>query len=892
MIKQNQIKRVLALSDSLATVRQMVAAGVAGNRAALANAVCERFGFYSPKGLAQTSGCVKALRELERAGHFVLPPPQDRVQGKVRKVHEARCLGVPVDAPHAVPAQAEDVQALRLTRVDTQEQLLVWNQMMKDEHPQGAGPLVGTQIRYLIESKHGVLGGFGFAAAAIRLADRDAWIGWNETIRQEHLNRVIGMARFLIRPQVRCHNLASRVMGMALRGLSADFENQYGYRPWLVESFVDTDAFSGTCYRAANWISVGHTKGRGRQDSAHKEDKPIKEIYVYPLVDDLHDRLGAMPGTGPVELQVTDGLDGDEWASNEFGGANFGHKRLSKHLVDYVGVQAAMPGRAFCAAAQGDRAMIKAYYRFIDKPDDSMVNAEAILRPHHDRTVGRMKGQKTVLCIQDGTKLNYSGLTQCPGLGVIGSNQTGAASGGLNLHTTFVISTEGLPLGILDAQFSAPLPKATPAETATPEAATPEAANPEAANPEAANPEAALEAASSEPAVVQKKSKEKPVPVPLEEKKTFAWIKSLRKCNEVAAQLPGTQVISVSDRESDIYELFDEQRKTGGVDLLVRAKHDRCLVGGTELFTAVRQSEVVGTVAIIMPPRNTQGENQDDTGDAADTVVGQNLMQEDESEATPEKNAETESTSGTVSKKNLKLFAAVRESEVAGRMNIAVPRQSARPKKSKQKARVKTLPRNVGLDVRYRQVTLPPPKDSKDKKPITLWVIHARENAPPPGVKPVEWFLLTTIKIETADQALECLRWYCLRWRIEDWHRVLKSGCKIEELQHKSAERLQRAIAINIVIAWRIMLMTLLGREQPAMSADVLFSDIEMKVLTALSKKKGHTEPILLGNAVRLVAQIGGYIGRANDPPPGHELMWHGYARLQAMCEGYELFDG
>ena len=867
MIKQNQIKRVLALPDSIATVRQMTAAGVAHNRATLAIAVCERFGFFNPYGHAQTSGCLKALRELERAGHFALPPPQDRVPGKIRKVREARCLGMPIAAPHAVPEQAEDVQALRLTRVDTQTQLLVWNQMMKDEHPQGAGPLVGTQVRYLIESRHGILGGFGFAAAAIRLADRDTWIGWNEASRQAHQNRVIGMARFLIRPQVHCHNLASRAMGMALRSLSADFENRYGYSPWLVESFVDTDAFTGTCYRAANWVSVGHTKGRGRQDRAHKEDKPIKEIYVYPLVDDLRARLGVIPPAGPVALQVTDGLDGDEWASNEFGGANFGHKSLSQHLVEYVGIQMAMPGRAFCAAAQGDKAMIKAYYRFIDKPDDSMVTPEAILRPHRDRTIGRMAGQKTVLCIQDGTKLNYSGLTQCTGLGVIGSNQTGATSGGLNLHTTFVISTEGLPLGILDTQFSAPQPKATALETSTPEALSPEAA--------------VLEAASSEPAAAPKKSKEKSVPVPLEEKKTFAWIKALRECNEVAAQLPETQVISVSDRESDVFELFDEQRKTGSAELLIRAKHDRCLYGGTELLASVRQSSVVGTVSITMPEQNTQRDDPDDPDDTVDAdgaVTGQNL--------------ETENVSGTVSKKNPKLFAVVRDSDVAGSMSIAVPRQSARPKKSKQKARAKTLPRNVVLDVRYQQVTLPPPKEDKNKKPIILWVIHACESAPPPGVKPIEWFLLTTIKIGTVSQALECIRWYCLRWRIEDWHRVLKNGCKVEELQHKSAERLQRAIAINIVIAWRIMLMTLLGREQPTMPAEVLFSDVEMKVLTAFSKKKGLAEPGYLGDAVSLVAQIGGYIGRATDPPPGHELMWHGYARLQTMCEGYELFDG
>jgi len=98
--------------------------------------------------------------------------------------------------------------------------------------------------------------------------------------------------------------------------------------------------------------------------------------------------------------------------------------------------------------------------------------------------------------------------------------------------------------------------------------------------------------------------------------------------------------------------------------------------------------------------------------------------------------------------------------------------------------------------------------------------------------------LLTTCEVSTPVQAQQILRWYCLRWRIEDWHRVLKSGCNIEKLQHKTAERLKRTIAINLVIGWRIMLMTLLGRECPQLASEVLFSDIEIEVLKAWAKKK------------------------------------------------------
>ena len=103
--------------------------------------------------------------------------------------------------------------------------------------------------------------------------------------------------------------------------------------------------------------------------------------------------------------------------------------------------------------------------------------------------------------------------------------------------------------------------------------------------------------------------------------------------------------------------------------------------------------------------------------------------------------------------------------------------------------------------------------------------------------------MLTTREITTDEQAQECLRWYCLRWRIEDWHRVLKSGCRIETLQHKTAGRLKRAIAINLVIAWRIMLMTLLGRQFPELPANMMFSDLEIEVLQAYAKKTELASP-------------------------------------------------
>ena len=769
METQNQIKRTLARPEAVAHILSVLDGDDSMHRTRLADQLCEHYGFFDGRGAPQRSTCLKALRELEQGGHVVLPMPL--VQ---HGPSSPRRLLEPVASPRNVPVEAGDVRGIELIIVETQEQMRIWNEMMIREHPRGAGPLVGRQLRYLIDSEHGFLGALGFGAAALQLQDRDKWIGWDVEMRRAYLHRVIGLSRFLIRPDVHCRNLASHLLGLAMREMPEDFEQQYGFRPWLSESFVDISCFPGTCYKAANWVRVGRTQGRGRQDRHREMAETVKDIYLYPLEKDFRIKLGLPEDRGPCALELTDGLDGDQWAEKEFGGAPLGDNRLSRRLVSCAEAKAEKPGRAFSGVAQGDWAAVKGYYRLIDHPDEAAVNIDHILLPHRERTLQRMKGQKTVLCIQDGSDLNYSGLDQCEGLTVIGSNQTGAKSKGIHLHSTLVVTTEGLPLGVLKAQCPAPVLKVETDNRPT-------------------------------------------CAIPIEEKESFSWIVGLRDCMEVAGEMEHTRLICVMDREADFFELFDEHRQNPCVDLLVRAQHNRCTVG------------------------------------------------------------------------EVKLFEAVRESQVRSRLGIYVERQSARPKKSKQKARSKRSGRTAEVSVRYIPVELCPPSYHKDKAPIALWIVHVAENNPPEGVEGIEWFLLTTKEIQSVEDAETCLRWYCLRWRIEDWHRVLKSGCRIEAAAHKSAERLKRSIAINLVIAWRIMLMTLLGRETPELPTEVLFSDLEIEVLSAYAKKKGLKPPVQLGDAVRLVAQIGGYLGRRGDSPPGHQLMWQGYSQLRFMCEGFAL---
>ena len=720
MLTQNQIKRTLSKPPAIAYVAGLLNDGSEFvHRSALADFLCEQFRFYDVRGNPQRDGCLKALRDLEASRHFTLPAAQGKTGPNTpRRLPEAVAL------PAGVPAQVGDVCGLALILVSSEAHMRIWNEMMIREHPRGHGPLVGRQVRYLIESAYGWLGAMGFAAPALQLADRDRWIGWTVEQRRASLHTVVNMSRFLIRPSVHCANLASRLLAMAVERLPEDFEHRFHYRPWLMESFVDSAHYAGTCYQAANWIRVGRTQGRGRQDRFRHARETVKDIYVYPLEKDFRSKLGLAADAGRSALSPADGLEAETWAEKEFGGAPLGDARLSQRLVNVARAKADTPGRAFCGVAQGDSAAVKGYYRLIDTPEDSAVTMANILRPHRDRTVRRMQGQRTVLCVQDGSDLDYNGLAVCTGLGEIGTNQTGAKSRGLHLHTTLAIAPSGLPLGVLHVQCLAPQPKA----------------------PEDRRPAFAI---------------------PIEEKKTFPWIEHHRDMVAVAADMPHTRLIDVCDREADFFEMFDEQRRHRSVELLVRAKYNRNIAG--EPF---------------------------------------------------------------------KLWEAVRQTPVQSRVRVHIPRQSARPKRSKQHPRPKRPGRTADMAVRFMRVQLRPAHYHADKAPIDIWVIHAREENPPPNTAAVEWFLLTTIDLGSPEDAEQCLRWYCLRWRIEDWHRVLKSGCRIEAIAHETAGRVRRAIAVNLVIAWRIMLMTLLGRETPDLPAEVLFSDVELQTLRAYAKKK------------------------------------------------------
>ena len=212
-----------------------------------------------------------------------------------------------------------------------------------------------------------------------------------------------------------------------------------------------------------------------------------------------------------------------------------------------------------------------------------------------------------------------------------------------------------------------------------------------------------------------------------------------------------------------------------------------------------------------------------------------------------------------------RLFDTVRNAPARGAAKVEVQRLSARVKASKQARKDRREARVADVTLRYQQVALPCPGD----EPVALWVVHVREEQPPPAGEPLEWFLLTTLRVTSADDATRILQWYVRRWRIEEYFRVLKSGCKVEELQHHTAERLERAMAIKMVIGWRIQLMVQLGREVPDLPSDLLFSDGELRVLATFARSRKLPPPARLGDAVGLVGRLGGWLGRHTRPARG-----------------------
>jgi hypothetical protein len=223
--------------------------------------------------------------------------------------------------------------------------------------------------------------------------------------------------------------------------------------------------------------------------------------------------------------------------------------------------------------------------------------------------------------------------------------------------------------------------------------------------------------------------------------------------------------------------------------------------------------------------------------------------------------------------------------EHVGRQPVVGAMQLHIPGKGGRKART------ADLVVRHAQVTLRPPRGNKGA-PLTVWAVHAIEPAAPPGIEPVEWLLLTTVAVEDFEQAMERLSWYAVRWSIEIFHRTLKSGCRIEDRRLAEADNLQACLALDMVVAWRVLYLTHLGRHTPDVPCSVFFEEEEWQALYAYHHQHAvpPEAPPTLGAAMRMVAKIGGFLGRKGDGDPGATVLWRGLDKLSFITNTFRLF--
>jgi hypothetical protein len=637
-----------------------------------------------------------------------------------------------------------------------------WRALLEQFHYLGAGPLCGAQLRYLVLSQQGPVAALSFSAAALKITGRDQWIGWSAEARRQNLHLVVNNSRFLIPPHVEVPNLASHVLGRVLARLGADWQSRYGYRPVLVETFVELRRFHGGSYRAANWQAIGITQGRGRQDGAHQRNQPPKAIWVYPLGVGFRQTLQTLTAPrrlAPLPVRARPPLPAPvDWAQEEFGSARLPDRRLIVRCCEVARARFTRP-QASLPAACGSRVRTKAAYRFFDNP---RVTMSGVLQSHYEATARRMAAEPVVLAVQDTTTLNY---TTHPATQMLGPITTDERTIGMLVHSTLAFNTAGTPLGLIDVQ----------SWTRDPE---------------------------------ERGKKHLRAQLPLEAKESVRWLRSLEALERMQEKCPGVRLVSVGDREADMHELFVwATEKESRPALLVRANRKRLLSDG-------------------------QGD----------------------------------------------LWAHVLAQPVMGELEVKLPRRSTRA------ARV------ARLELRFAAVELRAPKGKPRLGPARMWAVTATETHTAAGVEPVEWMLLTTLPVETVEQAIEKLTWYTRRWGIEIFHRVLKTGCRIETRQLAGADRLEACLAIDMVVAWRIFHLNKLGRETPDVPCTVFFEEHEWQALVLyVTRKPLPPTPPTLREALRMTAGIGGFLGRKGDGEPGAETLWRGLQRLDDIVEGYLL---
>ncbi len=263
--------------SEIAEICRLIAEGPDRTRAELSRLTCRMLAWYKPDGGLKDMSARVAMLRMQEDGLIELPPPRRKRPDATVTITSQTDPGQPICKP------ARALMPLVLRRVQNKQDSRLWNEYIHRYHYLGHKPLPGAQIRYILFSQEQPIALLGFGAAAWQTAPRDHYIGWSHDQRKRNLQLIVNNARFLILPWIQSKNLASMLLAKAAKELPEHWQEVYGYRPVLLETFVEKPRFQGTCYKAANWVYLGHTKGRGKLGPAGKQSVPIKDLWVYPL---------------------------------------------------------------------------------------------------------------------------------------------------------------------------------------------------------------------------------------------------------------------------------------------------------------------------------------------------------------------------------------------------------------------------------------------------------------------------------------------------------------------------------------------------------------------------------------------------------------------------------
>ena len=309
-------------AKELMRVRELIASNPETTRKELAGRVCSEFQIYQPNGILRTSTMVDILKRMDMDNIVMLPPSPPRRM----KEREAATATVP-EPPADREEECGRIEWIHIVPVTTPQESLLWNSMIRSYHYIKIYRLFGPRVRYLVyggqcsvsseshsrerdgatveapchsssspdarnrDSPGRLVAVVGFSPCAWRISTRDQFIGWSDEERTANIRFVVCNSRFCILPWIKSPNLASRILGGVTKRLPRDWEARYGYRPVLLETFVQLDRFKGTCYKAANWVQVGATNGYSLYGMKHRAVVPTKAIFLYPLVKDYREIL-------------------------------------------------------------------------------------------------------------------------------------------------------------------------------------------------------------------------------------------------------------------------------------------------------------------------------------------------------------------------------------------------------------------------------------------------------------------------------------------------------------------------------------------------------------------------------------------------------------------------